>query len=140
MVEAFFTLLTFELLGELLRGALHLPVPGPVVGMLLLAVCLVLRGRGNQESADTMTFTPLDQTASVLLKYMGLLFVPAGVGIIDEGHLLRQGWLPIAAGLIGSTVMSLLVTGLVMHHLVQKSEERSKTGATLPPATTRTAP
>jgi holin-like protein len=140
MVEAFFTLLAFELLGELLRGALHLPVPGPVVGMLLLAVCLALRGQGKEVSSDPMTLTALDRTASVLLKYMGLLFVPAGVGIIAEGHLLRQEWLPIAAGLIGSTIMSLLVTGLVMHHLVQKSEEGSKTAATLPPGTTRTAP
>jgi len=46
---------------------------------------------------------------------MGLLFVPAGVGIIATASLLRQEWLPIVAGLIGSTVLSLAVTGLVMH-------------------------
>ena len=57
----------------------------------------------------------LGNTAETLIGHMGLLFVPAGVGIITELGVLRAEWLPITAGLIGSTVLSLAVTGLVMH-------------------------
>jgi holin-like protein len=128
MVEAFCTLLGFELLGELIRGVLHLPLPGPVAGMLLLTIWLVWRGRGIQPGIAPAA--PLDQTAGALLEYMGLLFVPAGVGIIAEASLLRQEWLPIMAGIIGSTVLSLVVTGLVMHHLLRQPETR--TSATAP--------
>jgi holin-like protein len=48
---------------------------------------------------------------------MGLLFVPAGVGVIVEFGVLRQNWLPILAGLLLSTILGLIVTGLVMHHV-----------------------
>jgi holin-like protein len=43
--------------------------------------------------------------------------VPAGVGIIAELGVLRREWLPILAGLVVSTVLGLIVTGLVMHHV-----------------------
>ena len=119
MLIALATLLGCELLGELLRGALHLPVPGPVIGMFILTVWLVRRQRAGAQGAQTQTpvLTPLDRTAGILLEYMGLLFVPAGVGIIGEATLLRQEWLPILGGIIGSTVLSLGLTGIVMHHM-----------------------
>lgn len=123
MVEAFCTLLGFELLGELIRDALHLPLPGPVAGMLLLTIWLAWRGRALQPFGEAAA-TPLDQTAGALLEHMGLLFVPAGVGVIAEAGLLRQEWLPIMAGIIGSTVLSLMVTGLVMHHFLRQPVSR----------------
>ncbi len=113
MLGAVLMLIGCELAGELLRGAAHLPVPGPVVGMLLLVAVLALRQRPAVEKAA------LDRTSGVLLSHMGLLFVPAGVGIIAEAGLLRQAWLPILAGLFGSTVLSLMVTGFVMHRLAR---------------------
>lgn len=119
MLVALFTLLGVELLGELLRAALHLPVPGPVVGMILLAAWLIFRGDGG-ETAPAVVGT-LDQTAGVVLNYLGLLFVPAGVGIIAEFGLIRAQWLPILGGVIGSTVLSLAVTGLVLHHLLHRN-------------------
>jgi holin-like protein len=131
VLEAVLTLLSFELLGDLLRSAMHLPVPGPVVGMLLLAICLAWQNRRLSAPAPS----PLDRTAGALLEYMGLLFVPAGVGIIGEGKLLRQEWLPIMAAIIGSTVISLLVTGLVMDRLLRKPAARAVVALSGPPGT-----
>ena len=68
----------------------------------------------------------LDRTAGVLLQHMGLLFVPAGVGIIAEAGLLRQQWQPIAIAVVGSTVLSLVVTGPIMHRLAHAGERRAK--------------
>jgi len=115
MLIAFLTLLGCELLGELLRVAVHLPIPGPVIGMLVLTVTLAARQHGDDRT-EMLVRSSLERTAGVLLDYMGLLFVPAGVGIISEFGLLRQEWLPILGGLIGSTVLSLGLTGIVMHH------------------------
>ena len=83
-----------------------------IVGMLLLAA--VLGVRKDRPEAPAIPGA-LARTAESLIGHMGLLFVPAGVGIITEAGLLRAEWLPILAGLIGSTVLSLAVTGLVMH-------------------------
>ena len=45
---------------------------------------------------------------------MGLLFVPAGVGVITEGRVIGREWLPIAVAMMGSTLIGLAATGLVM--------------------------
>lgn len=108
MVAAFALLIACQLIGELLRTALHLPLPGPVIGMVLLTGLLVRRGVAPE--------APLGRVADGLIGTMGLLFVPAGVGIIAQFGLLRQDWLPILAGLVVSTISGLVVTGLVMHH------------------------
>jgi holin-like protein len=117
MPAAFLILIGCELLGEFLRSALHLPLPGAVIGMLLLAGGIALRDRGAAPDS-TPTPSALDRTAGVLLANMGMLFVPAGVGIIAESGLLRTEWRPIVVAVIGSTLLGLMVTGFVMHRLL----------------------
>ncbi|MEI9982712.1 MAG: CidA/LrgA family protein [Aliidongia sp.] len=120
MAAAFALLITCQLIGELLRAAFGLPLPGPVIGMLLLMALLVWRGAATEG--------PLDRVAGGLIGNMGLLFVPAGVGIIAQLALLRRDWLPILAGLVVSTVVGLVVTGLVMHR-VSRAVETHRSGA-----------
>ena len=119
MVEALFIILVFQLLGEGLRAALHLPVPGPVIGMFLLAAALVLRRRSQSASVLSAGAEPgLDAVARSLIRHMGLLFVPAGVGVVAMAGLIGPAWLPILVGLAGSTILGLLATGWVMHVLL----------------------
>lgn len=115
MPAALFTLLACQVLGEVLRDLFRLPVPGPVLGMVLLAAWLALRDRRTAETAAQPT--PLDRLSGALLKDMGLLFVPAGVGVVAQWDLMRQHWLPILGAVIGSTVLGLAVTGWLMHRL-----------------------
>jgi putative effector of murein hydrolase LrgA (UPF0299 family) len=116
MPNAFLTLLACQLIGEGARSAFNLPVPGPVIGMFLLAAALS-GGRGPVPPA-------LDQTAEALIKHMGLLFVPAGVGLVAQVSVLRQEWLPILAALAGSTLLSTAVTGFVMNRILRPVEPR----------------
>lgn len=116
MIAAFLMLIACELVGEVVRSAFDLPVPGPVIGMFCLGGILALRKDTPGTSAIPKA---LGQTAEALISQMGLLFVPTGVGIVAEVGLVRREWLPIAAGLIGSTVLSLALTGLVMHWMTR---------------------
>ena len=118
MLEGLLALIGCELAGELIREALHAPVPGPVVGLFLLATLLALRGRGTAVPVPD----GLDRASKALIGTMGLLFVPAGVGIITELRLLLQDWLPIVLAVLGSTVASLAVTGLVLHRGLRNRE------------------
>lgn len=116
MIAAFLMLIACELVGEVVRSAFDLPVPGPVIGMFCLGGILALR----KDTPGTPAIPEaLGRTAEALISQMGLLFVPAGVGIVAEMGLVRREWLPIAAGLIGSTVLSLALTGLVMHWMTR---------------------
>ena len=98
-------LLVYQLVGEVISQSLGLPLPGPVVGMALLFVTLLIRGR----LADG-----LRDTADGLLRHLSLLFVPAGVGVILHLHLIRDEWQAISVALVASTVATIAVTALVM--------------------------
>jgi holin-like protein len=106
MLNAFSILLVCELGGEILHHLLSLPLSGPVIGMCCLALYLLRRPSTIPNS--------LVATAGTLLKNMGLLFVPAGVGVIANLDLISAQWFPILAGLVGSTILSLLATAFVM--------------------------
>jgi holin-like protein len=116
MPSAFAILVGLQLVGEVLRQTLHLPLPGPLIGMFLLTVVLVVRGSAGP-SGERVIPPSLLKAANGLIANMGLLFVPAGVGIISEFSVLRRWWLAILVGLLVSTVLGLAVTGLVMHHV-----------------------
>ncbi len=116
MPLAFAVLVGLQLVGEALRQTLHLPLPGPLVGMVLLTILLVARG-STGAAAERAVPPSLLSAANGLIVNMGLLFVPAGVGIITEIGILRREWLAILAALVVSTVLGLVVTGLVMHHV-----------------------
>ncbi|KAB2969583.1 CidA/LrgA family protein [Zoogloea sp.] len=117
MIQAFALLLTFQLTGETLRVALHLPVPGPVLGMALLLVWLVVRGGPGDD---------LRHTSGTLLQHLSLMFVPAGTGVmLHVGRLADEAW-PIAIALVVSTVLGLAATGLTLHVLTRQGREASR--------------
>jgi len=113
MIRGFFLLIGCDLLGEAVRDLARLPIPGPVVGMLLLAAFLV---------ATTRLPNDLESSAETLIVNMGLLFVPAGVGVITQTSLLEAEWLPIVGGLIGSTLLGLVATALTMHLVLRRRD------------------
>lgn len=105
MLNTFAILLLFQCLGEGIAFAFHLPIPGPVIGMLLLFAALARSPR---------LMAIVEETGSALLRHLSLLFVPAGVGIMAAGASVSGHWLAVALALVGSTLLTLAVTALVM--------------------------
>lgn len=97
-------LLLYELTGEFIVLSLQISVPGPVVGMALLFLTLLVRGR----SAPS-----LDMASSVLLNHLPLLFVPAGVGMMVHFERLAVEWLPIVVALVLSTLVTMAATAAI---------------------------
>lgn len=108
MLAAFAVLLLFQCLGEGLVFVFHLPLPGPVAGMLLLTSALI---------AMPKLQALVEQAASTLLSHLSLLFVPAGVGIVAVASSGSGHWGAILASLLVSTVLALAVTGLILRGL-----------------------
>jgi holin-like protein len=101
-------LVAFLAAGAMVADGVGLPVPGSVVGMVLLTVALqarVVRPSWVRPAAD------------LLLRHMGLLFVPPGVAVMVHADLIRAEWLPILVGSAVSTIAVLLTVGWVQQRL-----------------------
>lgn len=100
-------LLVFQLIGEISAYFLGGFVPGPVIGMAMVAVVLTLTGGMTfLEPAHRQTI----DTSRAILANLGILFVPAGVGIIQHLDLIRDRGFALLAIVLLSTVITLAVT------------------------------
>jgi putative effector of murein hydrolase LrgA (UPF0299 family) len=112
--------LTCQLAGELVVRTLDVPLPGPLVGMVLMFVLLQVR-RPRRESG-------LVRAPMTLLRYLPLLYVPAGVGVVAYLSLLRSSLLPAAVALVLSWLAGLLVTAGVAAALLRVTGARRVAG------------
>ena len=106
-LQGFTALLVLQTLGEVLVRLLGLPLPGPVLGLLLLLPAL----------AWAPLRQPVAQAADFLLAHLSLLFVPVGVGVVSYLPLLGQYGLRMLLVLVLSTWVGLAVTALVLHKM-----------------------
>ncbi len=101
-------LVGFLLLGDFLADLARIPLPGSVLGMVLLTAALHLRLLRAHWVAPA---------AMLLIRNMGFLFVPPGVGLMVHFGLIRREWLPIGAGALVSIVAVLVAVGLLQQRL-----------------------
>ncbi|MBT3067722.1 CidA/LrgA family protein [Rhodoferax sp. U11-2br] len=105
-------LLAMQSLGELLSRGFHLPIPGPVIGMLLLL--LALRWPAVR--------LPVASCAGFLLSHLSLLFVPVGVGVMTHLGLLAQFGVRMLVVIVLSTWIGLAATALVLRYVRSASD------------------
>jgi putative effector of murein hydrolase LrgA (UPF0299 family) len=110
MITAFATLLFCQLAGEAIVRLASLPIPGPVVGMVLLFAVMVAR--------MPLTRT-LGETADGLLRHLSLLFVPAGTGVIQHLDRLGTDAVRLLAVVVLATAITLAVTALVFQFIAR---------------------
>lgn len=118
MIASLGLILLCQLVGEVVVRALALPLPGPVLGLLVLLVLLLARDRIPALAAGPLANEAtknggehgIETVSRILLANMSLLFVPAGVGVVQKLDLIAAHGLAIAAVLIISVVVTLLVT------------------------------
>ena len=104
MIRDFAILLSLQLAGEVIARGTGLPVPGPVLGLGFLLVGLLILRRGGRERLQG-----LDGTADRLIANLGILFVPAGVGVIRQVDLVATHGGALLLVLVASLVATLLV-------------------------------
>jgi holin-like protein len=98
-------LLAYQLVGEVTVRLLALAIPGPVLGMVMLFVTLLIRGQIPKS---------LNNASNALLSHLSLLFVPAGVGMMVHFDRIADEWLPITLALFLSTVITMIATAVIM--------------------------
>lgn len=116
MLHALVTMLLCQLAGEVFVHALAVPVPGPVLGMALLAALMMLKAPLPSE---------LGGTADGLLKHLSLLFVPAGVGVVQQLDRLGGEAVRLIVVIVLSTAITLAVTALVFAGVARLMADRA---------------
>jgi holin-like protein len=119
VLNAITLLLVLQLAGEIISQSLALPVPGPVIGMLLLFIVLLARSRLAAQ---------VRETAQNLLRHLSLLFVPAGVGVMLHVRRVTDEWAAILLALVISTVLTIMVTALSIQLIARLSQARDSKG------------
>jgi holin-like protein len=104
-------LLLAQSAGEAIARLTDAPLPGPVLGMLLLL--LALRWPAAR--------APVEAAAETLLAHLSLLFVPVGVGVLVHVDLIAQYGLRMLVVVVLATWIALVVTALVLRALLPKA-------------------
>ena len=104
MVIGFATLFVLSALGEWLVHWLHLPLPGGLMGMVVLLVFLLVRPRPRPQ---------LQAASQALLQNMMLLFIPLVTGVVDQVEQLQSHWLVFVGACIGGSLITLAITAWV---------------------------
>jgi holin-like protein len=110
MIASLSLILLCQLAGEVIVRGLALPMPGPVVGLLLLLLLLLARDRFGVLARGPLQQDGVENASRGLLAHLSLLFVPAGVGVMQKLDVVADHGIAIAAVLAVSVVLTLLVT------------------------------
>jgi holin-like protein len=114
-LHGFALLLLCQSAGEALSRLTHAPLPGPVIGLLLLWALL------NMPAVRA----PVAAIAEPLLGHLSLLFVPVGVGVIAHLGLVGQFGGRMLAAIVLSTWVGLAVAALVLRALLPKAASKA---------------
>ncbi|AKC96043.1 hypothetical protein VC03_06125 [Sneathia vaginalis] len=106
-------ILIFSLIGELFSKGLKLPIPGSVIGMLILFAFLEF---------NILKMKKIEKVGEFLLENLGILFVPAGVGIMVKFNFIKEIWLSFFVIAIFTTIFSLIITVKIVEIVKQKFE------------------
>tara|TARA_Y100000385_G_scaffold48704_1_gene45184 strand:- start:215 stop:589 length:375 start_codon:yes stop_codon:yes gene_type:complete len=119
MLNSIFVILFFQLVGEFIQKFLELSVPGPVIGLFLLLIILLMSKKNYYKIPINFQIN-LINSAESLLNYLPLLFIPVGVGVVMHLSLLEDNLVPVMLVLIIGTLLTLAVTAFVMDRLLKE--------------------
>ena len=114
MLQGFLILIGCQLAGEIIVGITNMPIPSSVIGMILLFLILLIKGSVPDG---------LNTAGQGLIKYIGLLFVPAGAGISMYLGLIIEKWDIILIASVGSTILTLLICAALFQFLNKESKD-----------------
>ena len=121
MLYAIFFIFLLQLVGEFLQKYFALAIPGPVIGLLLMLVALLLQ-RGSRDS-DSDFGQKVINTSNHLLQYLSLLFVPIGVGVVMHLQLLESQLVKVLGVIIIGTLLTIIVTAALFQVLRKRGAD-----------------
>jgi holin-like protein len=98
-------------LGYFLVESFNLPIPGNVVGMVILFGLLM---------TGAISLKWVEEASTLLIKHLAFFFIPIAVGLMNFGPLFIKNGLSLVIVIVGSIVAGIYVTGFVSQALVKR--------------------
>ena len=121
MLETLFIIFMFQLVGEAAQKVSGLPVPGPVIGLILM-LSFLLFTKNKSGHLETLR-SQLILTSETLIKYLSLLFVPIGVGVVMHLQLLESQLIKVLAILLIGTISTIVFTAFIFLRLSRVNKD-----------------
>jgi holin-like protein len=109
----FAIILALCVIGDLLHDYLHLPIPGNVLGMVLLLILLL---------TGVIKLTMIEDVSNFMLKHLSFFFIPAAVGLITCFTILEGKWTALMFISVVSTFIIAVVTGMTVQILMKRRQ------------------
>jgi len=116
LLTAIFTILVLQLIGEVLQKYFDLAIPGPVIGLMLMLLTLMMMNSKKLNILAPLR-TEIINMSEKLLGYLSLLFVPIGVGVVMHLQLLEMQLLRILVVIILGTMSTMIFTSLIFSRI-----------------------
>ena len=112
-LRQFGIILAVTCVGEIMKYFIPLPIPGSIYGLILMFVLLLTK---------VIKVEHVKETGEFLIEIMPLMFIPAGVGLINSWSQLQPFLVPLLVITVVSTFVVMIVTGKVTDFLISKKE------------------
>ena len=103
-------ILSILLISQGIQIYLNLPIPATIIGMVILILML---------SFKIIKLKWLENITDLLLDNLSILFIPAGVGIVNEFHLLKGYLIPVLFIISITTVIIIVTTGYTVEYFIK---------------------
>ena len=114
MIREFLLIFVINYIGVIVAQVLKLPVPGTILGMLLLFVLLYTK---------ILKVSSIERASNFLLLNMTIFFLPPSVELLDTMYLLKNGTLKIIFLVVFSTVLTMVVTAKTVEFLIKRVDK-----------------
>ena len=113
-LRQFAIILFISLLGELLRVLIPLPIPASVYGLVLMLLALI---------TGILKVHQVKEASAFLIEIMPVMFIPAGVGLLESWPALKPVWIPVVLITMLTTIIVMVVTGRVAQRIIGKENK-----------------
>lgn len=106
-------ILGIYLIGELLSSVLHLPIPGNILGMIILFILLYTKVIKVENISNITNF---------LLDHLAFFFIPAGVGLMTSAGIIRSTWWQLLVVCLSTTIIIIGTTGIIVQRITKNKK------------------
>ena len=109
-------ILGIYLVGEFFSTSLHLPIPGNILGMIILFILLYTK---------VVKVDNISTVTNFLLDHLAFFFIPAGVGLMNSMGIIKSTWWQLLVVCLSTTVIIIGVTGIVVQLISKRTKEEN---------------